>query len=719
MTDTQQLSIIELQVKQLGEARNLVLKDPAYWPQVLQGVLPIITNPVVEVRRWGADFLAETFSTPVLDTRVKHELALLCLDSLRQLSEENEASILKSVVQCSASLYPIIFRHICSNRNDIALWNTMATIKSRILNLWDTAPIGVRLCCIKFVQRVILVQSRGVTDPRLVDRSELNLGTVPSNHPLLSLPSLDAEAQGLLDRLLSILQENQSEPALITATINNLGPIIKTRPPLVAKVLNSVMSFNPFNGITRPITVQNRLLMISMEKTIRSLCLHIMRSNPSGPYVNKLSQHVARLSQMKNELNEEFSRKRAASSQDNEVKRVKVERSMVRPTPPTTTPTATPPPLVMAQQPITGPISFAELYTLATDPGLTQFEGQQLPHDLVVNIIVGSLYSMQSAQLDAAISAIKERYSAVLVADAKREAMTAARMEPSGRRDIIDRETREDEELQLQLGEFRLAPPSCIPPDQLKRASLDSMDRMFGLINEFDKKTLMARKSKLGVGRLAANDWDREGWVSVLIRLATRGLSYEDQIIKPESTMGMADSVRERLYNYVVEDFRGRMDVAIAWLNEEWYNDMVYASNDKGDQRQPQYQTWMMKVMDAIFPFLEARDRTFMRMLSEIPEITVELLDKVKVLCLDPDRTALGIQMLHFLAMLRPPVRKICLDVLEELWQNHPDLRKQVQKLLQKWRPEALIIKDKAEVDNDGMIAVNGTINDPPAAATA
>lgn len=44
---------------------------------------------------------------------------------------------------------------------------------------------------------------------QLVDRSETNLSSVPANHPLLSLPSLDAEAQGLLDRLLSILQEER------------------------------------------------------------------------------------------------------------------------------------------------------------------------------------------------------------------------------------------------------------------------------------------------------------------------------------------------------------------------------------------------------------------------------------------------------------------------------------------------------------------------------
>ena len=59
------------------------------------------------------------------------------------------------------------FVYRCSNRNDADAWNKMVAIKSKILSLWDIAPIGVRICCIKFVQRVILVQSRGITDPRV------------------------------------------------------------------------------------------------------------------------------------------------------------------------------------------------------------------------------------------------------------------------------------------------------------------------------------------------------------------------------------------------------------------------------------------------------------------------------------------------------------------------------------------------------------------------
>ena len=44
----------------------------------------------------------------------------------------------------------------------------MTGIKSSILKRFDTAPAGIQICCIKFVQRVVLVQTPGViTDPRV------------------------------------------------------------------------------------------------------------------------------------------------------------------------------------------------------------------------------------------------------------------------------------------------------------------------------------------------------------------------------------------------------------------------------------------------------------------------------------------------------------------------------------------------------------------------
>ena len=40
------------------------------------------------------------------------------------------------------------------------------------------------------------------------DSNETSIALVPRNHPLLALPNLEAEASGLLDRLLSVFQDN-------------------------------------------------------------------------------------------------------------------------------------------------------------------------------------------------------------------------------------------------------------------------------------------------------------------------------------------------------------------------------------------------------------------------------------------------------------------------------------------------------------------------------
>lgn len=103
------------QMSQLDAARNLVLGDAAFYPQIVQGILPIIgANARLELRRWGADFLAETFASPALATEQKGKLSLQVLQTLKDLLEipNEDTAVVKSVVQAAASLYPLVFRHM-------------------------------------------------------------------------------------------------------------------------------------------------------------------------------------------------------------------------------------------------------------------------------------------------------------------------------------------------------------------------------------------------------------------------------------------------------------------------------------------------------------------------------------------------------------------------------------------------------------------------------
>lgn len=110
--------------------------------------------------------------------------------------------------------------------DDSQSWEKMNTIKQDILRRMDSFPCPVKICCVKFLQRVVQVQTPGlIADPRVSaailtfltqllltipqrpDQNETSLAIVPRNHAVLTIPHLEAEASGLLDRLLGVFQE--------------------------------------------------------------------------------------------------------------------------------------------------------------------------------------------------------------------------------------------------------------------------------------------------------------------------------------------------------------------------------------------------------------------------------------------------------------------------------------------------------------------------------
>lgn len=186
----------------------------------------------------------------------------------------------------------------------------MAGIKSNILRRMDAAAPGVRICCVKFLQQVVLVQTPGVTDPRVnttlypmytqpsdpsqrADPNDISLSLVSRDHPLIPFASLEAEGHGLLDRLLDIIHGDHrldrqlqtagmpltetSDGLLVTATLNSLGMLIHRRPNVANKILNSVFNFNPLKLANSPMTPKNKVIMKSIERTTRALLVNIIK----------------------------------------------------------------------------------------------------------------------------------------------------------------------------------------------------------------------------------------------------------------------------------------------------------------------------------------------------------------------------------------------------------------------------------------------------------
>jgi hypothetical protein len=68
-----------------------------------------------------------------------------------------------------------------------------------------------------------------------------------------------------------------SDALLVTATLNSLGVLIKSRATIANKIINSVLMFNPLRFGHHPVDSKTRIIIRSLERTIRALIVNILK----------------------------------------------------------------------------------------------------------------------------------------------------------------------------------------------------------------------------------------------------------------------------------------------------------------------------------------------------------------------------------------------------------------------------------------------------------
>lgn len=331
-----------------------------------------------------------------------------------------------------------------------------------------------------------------------------------------------------------------------------------------------------------------------------------------------------------------------------------------------------------------GPVSFAQLYTLTNEEGLRSFDVTALPLDLVVRITVPVLQRIDPGAFEHAVNAIRSRY--LTLSQSQKAAAQGPPLIPTAsaldededdyepdfeptedteqilnKEDALSAEDLRQATKDLALGPFKLHQPPPLTGQEAEQLGKVTISRVFSKMNELDDPT---KAPKPGLNRLAGSTYDKEAWTTVITRLATRassGLQDTEEEVKSENAQNgvvglrtghsLGDGIRETLWKYIVEDFRVRIPIAISWLNEEWYNDriMQMQSSDSSDQNrsispvQTNYEKWVLKILDGIVPYLDAKDKVLIKFLSEIPEVSQAVLERIKNIARDPDRVTLAV----------------------------------------------------------------------------
>ncbi len=565
------------------------------------------------------------------------------------------------------------------------------------------------------------------------EQNETSIALVPRSHPFLSLPQLEAEASGLLDRLLDVFQQNttsvppsydraqlkyHSDSILVDATMNCLAILVRTRPAVANKIISAVLNFNPLKQANSPMTPRLRVIVKSMERTTRALLKNINKYNPNGPLAGKIDAYLVRLNQSRLAIfTDAQSLKRPVPSEPtdglDDAKRIRLTSGTPRKYP------HMPPP----------PNSFAQLFTLTDDAGLTSFDVKALPVDMINTITSLTLKHVDQQALDEAISVIRARYAHLQKMNQPTPIPDIPMAGPTGIDDEDDYDPEYDPENEtvsapvaaaqtlqelmqpdIALGPFELTKPPPLTDEDVQVLSKQTRDRFMETIETFPPSQTLQRQ-KLGLNRLAASANDRDAWVTIITRLATRAPANLDSALSLDCSGGssvktefsqptLATDIRDGLFSYIAQDFKSRLNVAISWLNEEWYNDKLSSPTPTFQN----YFTSLFRVLDYMILFLDARDsKILIRFLSEIPAINRDVLERVVQLARDPERVNMTMMALQYLILMRPPVRDLVLDTLQQMYiqeDNFREARGQVEKVLKKWRPgdlEGVMIEKKEE----------------------
>ncbi|KAF2397594.1 hypothetical protein EJ06DRAFT_498798 [Trichodelitschia bisporula] len=741
------------QLVQLNHARNLALEDPSMYTRLLPAVLPMIgsgSNPSLELRMWGAEFLAEVFASPTLPSDDKQLLSLQALPVLKELLELvggntaplELAGMMKNTIQAATSIYPLVFRHIVKNPEDLATWQIMGSIKSNVLRRMDTELPGVRICCIKFVERIVQTQTPGVIpDPRRPDQNEISLALVPPDHPILPPTNMEAEAHGLLDRVLSILQEDYTDPLLITATINGLGALMKLRSSLANKIINAVLNFNPFRMARAPVTVASRLIMRSIEKTVCVFLTSILKRAPQHPLAPRIDQHIGRLHQLRKDLLEGVpDRKRPAIMETTDGTDKKRQRVGVAPP---GAPQVKPAPVVVAPTPPVAPItpaplSYAQLFSLTDDPNALNMNVQPIPADMAARTLVLLLQDhVDTGRLEAAINAVRNRYNTLVQAvslltqapaNGAVQAPPHVMPPPEDEEDYEpDFEPTEDAEMiknrmEMDLPEdiaaakastqdvaqYRLPRPEPLSDEQLEAASLANIERMFATLDVLPKPNATPGQTyKRGFHEpVIRGALDRDSYFRLIVRVAVRPTMVapeRDELKKEERGPALyGDLVRHRLLQYILSDWQHRIGYAVTWFTEEWLAEQdvlraralpAIAGEEERRTMEPRrnYRKWVLKFIDDLAAYLGGGKtdlRVLVRFIGEVPALDPEIVSRVRMLASDPEREGIVAASLRYLVQYRVPAKEMALDALQEVWQENQSFESPNAKLLTIHRPD-------------------------------
>ncbi|KAL1769582.1 symplekin isoform X1 [Sigmodon hispidus] len=672
----------------LKQVQELIInKDPTLLDNFLDEIIAFQADKSIEVRKFVIGFIEEACKRDI-------ELLLKLIANLNMLLRDENVNVVKKAILTMTQLYKVALQWMVKSRviNDLqeACWDMVSSMAGEIILLLDSDNDGIRTHAIKFVEGLIVTLSPRMADSEVPRRQEhdISLDRIPRDHPYIQYNVLWEEGKAALEQLLKFMVHPAISSINLTTALGSLANIARQRPMFMSEV---IQAYETLHANLPPTLAKSQVS--SVRKNLKLHLLSVLKHPASLEFQAQITTLLVDLGTPQAEIarnmpSSKDSRKRPRDDADSTLKKMKLEPNLgeddedkdLEPGPSGTSkasaqisgqsdtditaeflqPLLTPDNVAnlvlisMVYLPETMPASFQAIYTPVESAG-TEAQIKHLARLMATQ--------MTAAGLGPGVEQTKQckeepKEEKVVKPES---VLIKRRLSAQGQAISVVGSLSTMSPLEEEVPQAKRRPEPIIPVTQPRLAGAGGRKKIFRLSDVLKPLTdAQVEAMKLGaVKRIlrAEKAVACSGAAQVRIKILASLVTQFDSGLKAE------------VLSFILEDVRGRLDLAFAWLYQEYNAYLAAGASGTLDK----YEDCLIRLLSGLQEKPDQKDGVFTKVVLEAPLITESALEVIRKYCEDESRAYLGMSTLGDLIFKRPSRQFQYLHVLLDLSSHEKD----------------------------------------------
>ncbi|XP_054261874.1 symplekin-like [Macrosteles quadrilineatus] len=639
----------------------IVHKESALLDNFLDEMLAFQSDRNSDVRKFIVGFIEEA-------SKKDSDLLPRVLPSLQMLLADSSAQVQKRVIQAFNIVYRNVLAWVAKATtvsDDMNLvWSIQSNIKKMIIDMVDSENDGIRTHSVKFLETLVLLQTYPEADS-LRRENDFSLEDIPMGLKIARRRKLEEEALTIFDLMVKFHGSPHISSVNLMACMGSLTLIAKMRPQFMGKVVAALETLHT----NLPPTL-TKSQVSSVRKHLKLQLLTLLKHPAAMDFLQNITTLLTDLGATYHEVMKSYPksdeiRKRIKRSATGALETVAAKKTKVA-----DTSSSTPPPVPLPAVVTETAIDITEQYImermcpeLATDLVIMAMDNvpDTMP-PLFAAIYTPIAAAGTQGQIKHVARLLATQLNAVGLGPGSEYAKKSGPSVTAFRDDDEEEEEEDKQKIHtLVQGVVGRPTPLAPPPPTLNLSNIKHPKRRALKLSEITRPMDERKRQRMAVDAVRRIlQTEKSAIMGGVFPLYTKMIA----------TLGTTsnDDVKQTILQYITEDLRKRLHLALAWLYEEYsymqgFNRLPPALEHKGYNAEKNYSSLLRNLIQSIIyrPDIKERETLLYRVYLEAPLITDNAIETLKELC---TKETVCLAILQELVVRRPPRFLIYINAL-------------------------------------------------------